>query len=244
MAAMAHLHQQHVSPAIDGHTPGSWVSIRHSLAHDRLAVSCPDGDWSDRRQRILCLARDRRQPPAAPGSASGRHHVAVAFRKRQRPERGCCCLQFRSFIADTLSSALRALPGFANLHRPADAEHHCGLSGSAGRSCGNRRGEACAGAARTGGSRGLRADECLFDAHDRCVAGTLACQSPLSRDLQRADGADRHWISVPELSARSGARPRRQKQHGSKSSAQLRNGPALAASGLRRQCDPSTRTSN
>ena len=226
-----------------GQGPGGRTCVRHPRAHHRLAVSRADGDWSDWRQWIPGMDHDRRQPSAAPGSAPGRHHGAVAICKRQRPKRRCGPLQFRSVIADPLSSALWALSCSANLHRTADAEHHCGLPGIAGRGYWNRFGETCAGAACSGGSRGVRADEYFSHAHDRRMAGALACQSPLPRDLQRVDGAVCRRIPVPELSACSDACCRRQKHLGTESSAQFRNWPAMVAAGLRRECDSSAITS-
>ena len=73
---------------------------------------------------------------------------------------------FRSVVADTLSAAVRPLPGVADPAGLADTEHDCGVPGADGGSGGDRRGETRLGATRSDCSGDLRIDEHFFDTDD------------------------------------------------------------------------------
>ncbi len=179
MDALAHLCQQRLSPATQGHTPGCRDRFCFSPAPHRVALHRHDVHRSRRRQRFPGLGDDGLGPPAEPGFAAGRCHSALAVCRRQRLEHLCHYLQLRTLVAAALSSALRPLLCFAHAARLPHPQHHRGLSCFVRCRNWNRRGETRARAARADRSGCLRLHEYLSHAHDRRVDGALAGEPPL-----------------------------------------------------------------
>ena len=135
---------------------GGRPCVRDPVAAYRVAIYRADGDRSHCGQRIFGVGR---QSPSISRrtcctAARGRY-AAVAVREHQRREHCRRRFQLRSVVADPLSAALRALPGFADDARLADAKHDRGLSGAAGGGRRNRYSQTRAGVAGSDCARRL-----------------------------------------------------------------------------------------
>ena len=171
VAALAHVCEQHVSAATNGTSQAAglvFAILVRIIVWPFLALMVVGPVVGS---GFLAWAAIANNHPQRLASLLAGHHAALAVRQHQRPER-----LPRLFPNFDPSSLIRFPLRFGRylvlrtLHWPADAQHHCGLPGLAGRRSWNRRGGQRAGAARSGGAGGLRGDEHLSDAHDRRMA--------------------------------------------------------------------------